>query len=401
MPLPDYLGLAQRGRQFSQQNTLARLGIGEEQGRLQRAETVRNTLGQLPNIAPEDRRQYLTGLAAQGDAGQRAAANVQNMYSSFSKEDQARELKKAMDVGRSLKVVQGNPERYAAVREEIARIAPKAAEALPKEWNDRTSAIVDAYISRVDELGGGAGIDVGTYNPRDYTAPSFAEFTKTGDPGVLKRYAPRKNVEIGGVPHVFDPSVGDYVPAKVGGKEVTSEEVGASEAEIKSQVTRATEQVKTEIADKVSQQGNLGKLEDADRIYKILSEGDLGKIYGRGESLYPELLRSQEGIDMMANKQQLVSMLSLAARGELKGQGQISDSEQKILREAVSILENQNISPDLAKSAIDSAMNVLYRNAGKEFKGSRETITVQTPDGQNFTFPDQQSADKFREAAGL
>lgn len=62
-----------------------------------------------------------------------------------------------------------------------------------------------------------SGPNIGQYNPRDYTTDSFAEFTRTGDPSVLKRFASQQSVDIGGVPHVFDPAIGGYRPASVSG----------------------------------------------------------------------------------------------------------------------------------------------------------------------------------------
>ena len=79
-------------------------------------------------------------------------------------------------------------------------------------------------------FGDQAGPNIGQYNPRDYTTDSFAQFVRTGDPSVLERYAAQRSVEIGGVPHVFDPAIGGYRPAGVAGatgaQPVTAETVG-------------------------------------------------------------------------------------------------------------------------------------------------------------------------------
>jgi len=66
----------------------------------------------------------------------------------------------------------------------------------------------------------------------------------------------------------------------------------------------------------------------------------------------------------MAERDQLVSMLQLGARGELKGQGPITESEQAILSKAITVLSEQDISPKLAAKYIDQAMKILGRNAG-------------------------------------
>lgn len=109
------------------------------------------------------------------------------------------------------------------------------------------------------------------------------------------------------------------------------------------------------------------KLPQVATIYNKLKDADLSKIYGKGESVYPELLRSQEGIDLIADRDKIVSMLQLGSRGELKGQGNITDGETEMLSRAATILGNPNISPERAKEALDEAVGVLYRSAGRGF----------------------------------
>lgn len=53
-----------------------------------------------------------------------------------------------------------------------------------------------------------------------------------------------RTINIGGVPYTFDPNTGSYVPAEVGGREVTAEDVGESQALIEDRVTRAKESAK-------------------------------------------------------------------------------------------------------------------------------------------------------------
>lgn len=235
----------------------------------------------------------------------------------------------------------------------------------------------------------------GVYNPRDYTTESWAEYLDTGDPRVLQRYAPAKSVEIGGVPHMFDPAKGGYFPAVVsgssqtpaqpgqpattptGGREITTRSVAESKAEIAGAVTTAQKEAEARVNEVLKQQGQMGKVDQAESVYDFLMPKDatgktdmsvLESIYGKGESLYPELLRSQRGIDAMAQRDQLISMLQLGARGELKGQGPITENEQKILSKAATALDNPDISPTLAARYIDDAMEVLRRNAGVDIE---------------------------------
>lgn len=138
---------------------------------------------------------------------------------------------------------------------------------------------------------------------------------------------------------------------------------------LKPQIETAVAEAKAEVKRRVDLASKefvgANKLDDAMPIYEALSSGDLSSIYGRGESIYPALLRSQDGIDLMAQRDQFVNMLKVGARGELKGQGTISDNETKMLADAVTVLGNSEISPTLAKAAIDDAMAVLRRTAGK------------------------------------
>lgn len=127
--------------------------------------------------------------------------------------------------------------------------------------------------------------------------------------------------------------------------------------------------VKNEVAKMISQQGQATKLADVDNVLSILLPDDsadvLGRIYGKGEAFYPDALRSQQGLDALAARDQLVSMLQLGARGELKGQGPITEGEQDILSRAATMLGNPSISPDLAKKQVKRAVEVLRTSAGK------------------------------------
>lgn len=208
---------------------------------------------------------------------------------------------------------------------------------------------------------------------------------------------------------VFDPSTGSYVPAKgADGKPLSAAQYDASlQGEIagakqgaqnrsdltyKPEITRAVETTKADVelgtkptieaettaarerasnaVNKENEQaGNAARLPEFDAAYDKLINADLDKIYGRGESLYPDYFRSQEGIDQKTYRDQLVSMLKLGARGQLKGQGAVSDSESKTLNESVSVLGNPDISPALAREALQRAKEAIYRSSGKGSQG--------------------------------
>lgn len=150
--------------------------------------------------------------------------------------------------------------------------------------------------------------------------------------------------------------------------------------------------VKNEVNKMISQQGQANKLADVDNALNILIPDDnidvLDKIYGKGEAFYPDALRSQKGLDALAARDQLVSMLQLGARGELKGQGPITEGEQNILSRAATMLGNPSISPELAKRQVERAVEILRSSAGKSPKKEGGQIMVDAQGNKAIVYPD-------------
>jgi hypothetical protein len=105
----------------------------------------------------------------------------------------------------------------------------------------------------------------------------------------------------------------------------------------------------------------------------ILNSKELDSIFGRGEALYPDLLRSQGGIDLKADVNQFVGQLKLAAAGKMKGQGSVSDSERKTLNEAATVLSNANISPERARKAVQNSVNAIMATMNQASSGTAES----------------------------
>jgi hypothetical protein len=227
---------------------------------------------------------------------------------------------------------------------------------------------------------------IGQYNPGDYTPESWAKFVSTRDPSSLQRYESQQVVDIGGVRTLVDRTTGTRTPlttaAEVSGNQATIKTAvtqaeqnvkGATEPKIQAEVAKARQLAVDEAKKLTKQQGQLSKIDDANRIYKSLGDSDLDLIYGSGEKWYPEVLRSQKGIDLMAQRDQLVGMLNLAARGELQGQGSITEGEGAAVLAAATTLGNPNVSPAEARQALDSAMERIYGGAGKEFTAPQKS----------------------------
>lgn len=118
---------------------------------------------------------------------------------------------------------------------------------------ENAKKVINAQMQRMQRMQGrdGGKSNIGSYNPRDYTTESWAQFLQSSDPSQLKRYESQRSVDIGGVPHVFDPSKGGFFPASVSGgaegeapTKVTTDVVADSKAEIASRSARGSESAK-------------------------------------------------------------------------------------------------------------------------------------------------------------
>ena len=115
---------------------------------------------------------------------------------------------------------------------------------------------------------------------------------------------------------------------------------------------KATTQAKTQAQqDQPASVTEINEARDAMNMIDELSseEFDLGAIYGKGERYYPDLIRKQSNVDMMAKKDLVIDSLNLMAAGKLKGQGQITENEREMLKRAATTLGNMDISGEAAK----------------------------------------------------
>ena len=69
--------------------------------------------------------------------------------------------------------------------------------------------------------------------------------------------------------------------------------------------------------------------------------------------------RNQEIVDARAVKDQLVGLLSLDSRQKMKGSGQISDFESRLLGQSATVLTNPRISDELAEAEIRKIAGIM------------------------------------------
>lgn len=122
-------------------------------------------------------------------------------------------------------------------------------------------------------------------------------------------------------------------------------------------------------------------------IDELTSEGSgFGSIYGTFSGATPNIMQSS--VDAAAKRDQVVSLLQLAARGKLKGQGPITDSEQKMLANSATILANPRISEDAAMAEMERARLFFNRAINKaSIKGMPKQVMPDPMEGKTATNP--------------
>lgn len=100
---------------------------------------------------------------------------------------------------------------------------------------------------------------------------------------------------------------------------------------------------------------------------------------------------------------QLQGMLSLKNRDQLKGSGAISDFEFKVLQQAASSLGTNLSNEDFKRTLAHIKSQLIAGQAagGQAAQPAASGVSVTTPDGSTFSFPDQAAADAFKVSAGI
>jgi hypothetical protein len=172
---------------------------------------------------------------------------------------------------------------------------------------------------------------MGTYNPSDYTVDSWATFAQSQNPADLERFV--------------SPQAAATVESNKLKKQENQLKVNKQRLDQKTTAKNKTEKQKAAVSEANFAIGNIDAL--------LNEKVDLDLIYGSQEWAQPDALRSQQGVNMQARRDQIGSSLQLAAAGKLKGQGTITDSERLMLAEAATLLKNENISPEMAKLELE------------------------------------------------
>lgn len=232
--------------------------------------------------------------------------------------------------------------------------------------------------------GKSTGGGIGTYNPRDYTTDSWAKFVMNKDPSSLKRYEPQRNVEIGGVPHVFDPESGQYVPASVGSgsggtgnkRPVTADDVAANQAKIKGAEASAKAEAEAQAAfdKKVTQSGGLEKILTEANKYLDDASGSLAGTAGSA-------LKGAIGYsDKTTQANQQLKMLSGWALSNVpRMEGPQGEKDVEIYKEMAGKIGDSTIPVGDRRAAVKTLLKLTQQYKPLEEGGSkvgRFTVTV-------------------------
>lgn len=95
----------------------------------------------------------------------------------------------------------------------------------------------------------------------------------------------------------------------------------------------------------------------ADLVSELKSHPGFKGIYGNWQGASPTF--RQQSIDAESIRDQLLNVMTLAARGQIKGQGQITDSETLMLERAQSRLSNPQISDEDAAAEAEKVLDYL------------------------------------------
>lgn len=238
-----------------------------------------------------------------------------------------------------------------------------------------------------------SGPNIGTYNPRDYTTQSFAEFQRTGDPSVLERYESSRIIDVGGVPHMFNPAdrtitpgritqggfeaTGQPQPFRTGGEEITASSVAETEAEIAGKRTEAQETARQKAKQESpeAQEQRRLKEQEADRtiglIDRLLKSEDLGSISGASTTV-PVVGAAQAftARDELNDLKALSNLLTMGNLGRMSGV--LSESDIRLIANAASGIEVGEYGTPVSESRLREILREIRQRMTNRQNGNAQ-----------------------------
>lgn len=110
--------------------------------------------------------------------------------------------------------------------------------------------------------------------------------------------------------------------------------------------------------------------------FNYLEGKNLDAIYGGGEWMVWDKIRSPEGKTMRLYIEQIAAGLEVAARTKVAGQGTISDDEAKQLAKTATLLREYSLDPKEAQKQLDLAKTIYQDAAKKSEKNPPEELAA-------------------------
>ena len=206
--------------------------------------------------------------------------------------------------------------------------------------------------------------DIQAPSPKDFTPDSLREYQITRDPSVLVRrpmtriFTNKDDTQT--LLDYSDPDNPQMIP-------ITTPQDVADRAKDFRRLERGDPDYVDSAFEKIDQIQAL--IEDPVTGEPVDLAPILGPIDSVRVNRFP-ITASQESIDLNARLKNVISIAKLAQRGQLKGQGTISDFEAKMLGESVTALSDQNISPELARKELRKLIKRIEATLNKEDRPS-------------------------------
>ena len=254
-------------------------------------------------------------------------------------------------------------------------------------------------------IGKDSGPKIGTYNPRDYTPESFAQFRESGDPSVLKRYYAMQPTEIGGTTYFRDDQGNLFLPASPqvqaaadqegsggaepqpqgdaeegatpGGEPLTPEAQRSGRAETVAAETRAREGAAAEVEEGTpeAQERRRLQIEETsralERVERLLNSDNLGKITGP-ETQIPIIGGAQASMarDELNDLQVLGNLLTMTNLGRMTGV--LSESDIRLISSAASGMDIGESGTPISEERLRDTLRQIKDRMTRKLESVRE-----------------------------
>jgi len=237
-----------------------------------------------------------------------------------------------------------------------------------------------------------SGQRIGTYNPRDYTVESFAEFRKTGDPAALERYT-EKTINVGGVQYALDPATNTYKET------VTVEKVASNKAKIAAAVKQAESSARS-AGEEFSAYNRAkaalpGLIEVTDKLHKLADVATYtttGKVFN---VMAKELgFGATKGATARASMTSLVDNQILPLLRETFGAAFTAEEGNRLRATILNI----DSTPEERKATLESFIDQKIRNlqTTERQRGSKDLTTEEAVRGQMKDQQPPQTVGRFK-----